>query len=476
MAPQTKEPASRLSVTAPAGFRGQWLRPADEAYDAAARMFSSRTERRPGVIARCTCALDVVLALAVARGRRAEVSVLGAGNSVAGWSTNEGGLVLDLRPMNEVTVDPGSATCWFGGGATAGEVFDAAVAHGLVPVSGSVGTIGMASLASGAGEGYLTPRYGLASDQVLAAELVTADGDLLEVSAETNPELFWAIRGAGSCLGVITRMQIRLHPLPAAGVAGAVAYSDRHLAESLRAVWEVFLHGSASSWPFAYYGNSDLPGSSLQVYLGQVVYPDVDGGEDEQLRRLPGLTSDTSETTSYADMQRYFDDYLPFGGREYWDAWLFPADGDPDLAVELLLDLKPLIVRPDLSPTSRLILWRTADPGPPSIASVAPRTPGVSVVVCASWSDPEDDARHLDWVEEISAVLRGSGQVCEGSAAIHHTSVADPARTRELFGADYRRLQGIKGAVDPIDLFHNCFNVPPPASPRSTPPTNRGEG
>jgi FAD/FMN-containing dehydrogenase len=210
-----KHQANLLDETAIREFssevRGQLIRPQDSAYDEARSVFYGGFDRRPALIVRVEDATDVSRVVTLARESGLELAIRSGGHSVAGHSVSDGGIVLDLSGMKNLELDVEGRTAWAQTGLTAGEFTDAAGAHGLATGFGDTGSVGIAGITLGGGVGYLVRKHGLTIDDLLAAEVVVADGELLRVDAQTHPDLFWAIRGGGGNFGVVTRFQYRLH-------------------------------------------------------------------------------------------------------------------------------------------------------------------------------------------------------------------------------------------------------------------------
>ena len=193
------------------GFGGELLRDGDPGYDDARRVFNAGIDRRPALIARCTGAADVIAAIGFARDMGLQVSVRGGGHSVAGHAVVEGGLMIDLRPMNRVRVDPEQRTAWCGGGANWGQLDRETQAFGLAVTGGRMADTGVGGLTLGGGSGWLERKCGFTVDSLISAEVVTADGRLVVASADRNPDLFWALKGGGGNFGVVTGFEFALH-------------------------------------------------------------------------------------------------------------------------------------------------------------------------------------------------------------------------------------------------------------------------
>ncbi|HWV35241.1 MAG TPA: FAD-binding oxidoreductase, partial [Thermomicrobiales bacterium] len=197
-----------------ASIRGTVVLPGDDAYAEARRVYNRMIDRHPAMIVECADAADVITALHFARDAGWPISVRAGGHSVPGFSTNDDGMVIDLAPMRNVHIDPARKVATVGGGATWGDVDHAAWSFGLVTPGGVVSTTGVTGLGLGGGFGHLTRRFGLVVDNMLGADVVTADGELVYTSERENPDLFWAIRGGGGNFGIVTRLELALHPVP----------------------------------------------------------------------------------------------------------------------------------------------------------------------------------------------------------------------------------------------------------------------
>ncbi|MBS1883217.1 MAG: FAD-binding oxidoreductase [Actinobacteria bacterium] len=457
------------AVTTPPRFRGEILTPGDAGYDEARSVFNRRLIGRPAAIARCAGVADVRAALRLAREQGLEIAVRCGGHSVGGWSSVEGGLVIDLTLMRGIRVDPASATAWVGGGTRAIDIILEAAEFGLAPVTGVTAKVGLGGLLLGLGEGYLTPRHGFGVDNVLELELVTADGEVLQASAEQNPDLFWALRGAGPNFGVVTAMRLRLHPAPQQGIGGFVTFGHDDVRAVSRHLWEVMEHGSADYFPLAKYDLDEKGQMRVAVIPGHVGGADLAEREVGALRSCATPVNDETRPMSYVELIEEIDgggasdDDPAAPRRQAWELKQFAFDGDAERQIEAMIEQTEGLAGP--APRPFISLWRSVAPEPPpGTAGAAPRRHGTALFVASYWSDPADDEEQVRLVDEITAAFVDAGVVTEAIDAINHVGVLDrdQERVRRVYGEEaYQRLAGLKAVYDPKNLFHRNCNVEP---------------
>src|SRR5437764_6079247 len=311
-----------------AGLRGPLLRPADGGYDEARTVWNGMIDRRPALIARCVGVADVIAAVRFARAHELLVSVRGGGHNITGNAVCEGGLMIDLSPMKSVRVDPGKRTARAEAGLTWGEYNRETQAFGLATTGGVVSTTGIAGLTLGGGLGWLMGKYGLSCDNLLSADIVTADAQFLTASAEQNPDLFWGLRGGGGNFGIVTSFEYRLHPVgPVLG--GMVIHPLAHAGEVLR-----FYRDYARSCPdalTAFAGLMTAPDGApvVAIIVGYI----GDHAEGEKLvapvRKFGTPLVDTIAPTSYVELNTLFDAAFPYGGvHRYWKSSFLKELGD----------------------------------------------------------------------------------------------------------------------------------------------------
>ena len=448
-----------------ADFQGPVLAPDDAGYEDARTIFNSMIERRPALIAQCRSAADVKAALAHAQAEGLEVAVRSGGHSVAGNSLADGGVTIDMRNMNAASCDPDARTVTVGGGATWSALDRACEPHGLATTGGRVSTTGVAGLTLGGGSGWLERRFGLACDNLLSAELVTADGRTVTASEDENPELFWALHGGGGNFGIATSLTFRLHELPAF-TAAILLWPHSAGREVLRAYREhaVAWPGEAGGGTLYMTGFEDdfVPAELVgELTCGVVVtYAGPEGEVRELLKPLLDLepAGQMVAAMPYADFQCALDD--PPGYRNYWSAEYLREL--PDEALDRFYARAEDMVIP--SPTQHVLFpWGGA------VASGARDWPTIdrSVPWCVHplglWEDPADDERAIRWARDVCADMREWS-----TGGVYLNFIGDEGEDRIVAGYGgrevYDRLAAVKAEYDPGNLFRSNHNVAPAAA------------
>jgi FAD/FMN-containing dehydrogenase len=438
-----------------AGLRGELLRPEDEGYDAARRVFNGMIDRRPALIARCAGAADVILGVTFAREQGLPLSVRGGGHSVAGTAVCEGGLMLDLSGLKGIRVDPARRIAQAQPGLTLGEFDRETQVYGLATTTGVVSMTGIAGLTLGGGLGWLNGKHGLACDNLLSADVVMADGRLLTAGAEENEDLFWAIRGGSGNFGVVTSFTYRLHEVGPV-LAGGVGYPFAKAREVLR-----FYHEFASTCPdelsmsgSLWTGEDGSPGVSVGVcYAG-----DLAAGERavRPLRELGPPLEDGIQPMDYCALQSGSDAGFPSHRQHYWkSAWLTHL---PDEAIEVMLQF--LATKP--SPTTGIALQQMhgvaarVDPS----ATAFPHRGGnrYDFLILSQWDDPADSEENIRWTR---AFFEAMDPFLERGVYVNDLGEAEEDRVRAAYGANYERLAALKQKYDPTNLFRVNQNIRP---------------
>lgn len=446
-------------------FRGELLTAADGArFDSARVAFNAVFDRRPGAIARATGAADVIAAVSFARESGIPLAVRGGGHSVAGYSTLEGGLLLDLGPMKGVRVDPVARRVRAQAGLTWGELDRETQTFGLATTGGRVSSTGIAGFILGSGSGWLERLHGLACDNLLSADIVTADGRLLSASAFENAELHWGLKGGGGNFGVVTEFELALHPVGPIVLGGMLLFARADAAlvccayrDLLRDAPAAFGGGLvflvAPPAPF-------VPEAlRLQPALGVIVawFGEQARGQAwlDRLRRVVVPAADLVQPMPYCALQSLVDASNPFGRRQYWRSDNLRALDDDTI------DTLVACANRATSAFSTVIL----QPGGHAVAAVPEdatplggRTAPWQAHCYGSW-EGGDDARHVAWVKDTERAL---APWAAGHVSLNFVSDTDGGRVRAAFGdAKYRRLAALKRAFDPDNLFRSNQNILP---------------
>jgi FAD/FMN-containing dehydrogenase len=442
-------------------LRGGLHEPGDAEYADCCTLFNSTIERRPRLVARCAAPDDVIAALAFARNHGLEIAVRAGGHSVSGRSLCDDGLVLDLRDMRDVDVDLDRRVARVGGGATWAEVDRATQVHGLATTGGRVSTTGVGGLTLGGGSGWLERKHGLACDNLVAAELVTAEGELVRTSQDENPELLWGLRGGGGNFGVVTALELRLHPVGPEVLAGLVLHPAERGGDVLRLFRDVMRDAPEElGLAFAFItipAEPDVPeelhGKQGVMVAGMYAGP-VDEGEEalQELRGFGPPAADFFEPTGYADFQCSIDD--PPGYRNYWT-----AENVADLPDDAIDALATRAARVPPGPSQLFIVpWggAVARVGPDS-SPVAGRDAAFVVHPLLMWEDAADDQSMMALGRAYREDLR---PYATGATYLNFLGEEGSDRVRAGYGErSYERLLELKSRWDPANVFHGNQNL-----------------
>ena len=431
-------------------------------YDEERAIFNAMIDRRPAIIAKCGSVRDVQDALAMARDKDLQVAVRAGGHSVAGFCLCEGGLVIDVRRMVDIDVDPERQTVRVGAGVTWGEFDRATQEHGLATTGGRVSTTGVAGLTLGGGSGWLERRFGLACDNLVSVDLVTADGRTVTASEDENPELFWALHGGGGNFGIATSFEFALHPVGPEVLAGLLVWPGDAGYEVARAYRDqafdapdelgsalVFLTGPPEEFIPVHLQGHALAAVAL-LWSG-----DVADGEDAiaGLRGL-GPEVDLVSAMPYADFQCMIDD--PPGLGNYWSADYH--DAFPDEALDTFV--KYGFERPSPSSQQLLVPWGGAVARVPDEATpMTHRDVRWISHPFAMWDVAEDATANIDWAQSFR---RDIAAHTNGGVYLNFIGHEGEERIKAAFGeAKYQRLQQVKAEWDPENVFHGNQNIRP---------------
>lgn len=436
-------------------FGGEVVRPADDGYDEARAVFNGLIDKRPALILRCRTTGDIVEALAVARESGLEIAVRGGGHNIAGRSTSDGGVVIDLSPMKQITIDPVARIARVAPGVTWGELNDAAAEHGLATTGGTISTTGVAGLTLGGGLGWLMGGYGLAADNLTAVEIVTAEGDVVHADADHEPDLFWAVRGGGGNFGIVSSFEFRLHPV-ATVVAGLVVHAFDAAADLLRLCRE-FTAGLPDEIGLMALLVHAPDGSGTPVAAVAVCHAGPSDQASSDLTRLlehgsPLLTQ--VGPMPYPVVNTMLDDGFRPGNRYYWKSSFMPALSDE--AIEVLVRRFAECPSP-MSGIAIEYLHGAVTRIPVSATAVAHRDTSFNILIAGVWQDPAGDAANMTWARDTYAELE---PFFVNRRYVNYLS-EDDAEVRSAYGPNYERLAALKHRYDPENLFRANHNILP---------------
>lgn len=443
--------------------RGSVITPSDEGYPDASRIWNGAHDHRPALIVRCTGAADVIAAVGLARSHDLRVAVRGGGHSLPGFSSCDGGVVIDLSPMRTVRVDLDARRAYVAGGALWADVDHETQAHGLATTGGLVSTTGVAGYTLGGGIGWLMRRYGLACDNLVGADVVTADGRLLHASDDQNPELMWGLRGGGGNFGVVTQFELALHPVGPVVHAGLIIYPADRDADLLRTLRDWAPHASRDVTavvnlttapplpviPQAWHGQKVA--IALAVSAGPV---DEAPPHVQAFRDLGDPIVDLLGPMPYRAMQSLIDALWVKGTRAYFKAT--NLSGLDDALIEQYCRLH--LAAP--GPLSEIHVHQMGG----AVADVAEdatafpqRSMPFLVNAVAGWQQPADDEPHRSWAR---AVIDASAGASTGRSYVNY--LGDPDAARTAYGdATYARLAALKARYDPTNVFRLNQNIAP---------------
>jgi FAD/FMN-containing dehydrogenase len=435
-------------------IRGDLVLPDDPDYDRARRVWNGMVDKRPAAIFYCAESHDVVTAVNFARSQNFLVAVRGGGHNVAGSSVCDGGIVIDVSRMKRIEVDPLRRVARAEAGLNLGE-FDAATqSHGLATTMGVNADTGIAGLTLGGGFGKLGRKYGLSCDNLMAVEIVTADGQLLKASATENADLFWGIRGGGGNFGIVTTFEYRLHPVGPLLIAGSVLHRYDHAREAMR-----FYHAFSSKAPDELSLDAALVSapsgerffSISACYIGPL-------GEGEQivrpLREYGMPIEDRIAPVSYLQIQSAGDSIFPRGRRYYWKAQFMREITDE--AIDTLLAAYAT------APSESLLVLQQVGGAisrvPAAETPYANRDALYDCFPISIWDNPADDEVHVRWARDLWDAMT---PFSTGGVYANNLGEEGADRVRAAYGESYPRLATLKNKYDPSNFFRLNQNIRP---------------
>jgi FAD/FMN-containing dehydrogenase len=448
------------------GFRGRLISPDHDDYDAARALWNGAIDRRPRLIARCGGAADVVAAVRFARDHDLEIAIRGGGHNVAGTAVCDDGIVVDLSAMRGVRVDPAGRRAWVQGGALWGDVDHETQAYGLATTGGIVSHTGVAGLTLGGGVGWLMRKYGLTIDNLLAADVVSADGRLLHASGDEHPDLFWALRGGGGNFGVVTSFEFRLHSVGPTVLAGPILWDASDARAVLRFYRDFIDDARDELGTVVRFGAAPpLPVIPAELHMRPVVMVGtcyagrIEDGERvlRPLREFRRPLVDLVGPTAYTGFQSAIDSTVLHGWSYYWKSTYLPELRDD------LIDVIADHAFACSSPRSYVAMFHLRG----AVSRVSGGTTAFgnrlashAVTLDAVWRRAEDFGdRDIDWTKKFFAAL---GPFRNGVYVNFLGGDEAPDRIREAYGDSvYERLIEVKTTYDPDNVFRHNQNIRP---------------
>lgn len=442
-------------------FRGELLSPADLEYDQAHRVWNAAVQRRPGLIARCNDLADVITAVKCAAGAGLPAAVRCGGHSLAGFSSCEGGLVIDLSRMRVVRVDEVARRARVEGGCLLGTIDTETQRAGLAFPAGVVSHTGAAGLILGGGTGWLTRLFGLSCDNTERFTVVTADGLVVRASASENEDLFWALRGGGGNFGVVVEFEVRLHALSSVLLANAY-YRQDQIAHILR-YWREFMPDASDElkWNLSLRLAPTHPGVPQTLRGCPVLSQTVLWlGEEAKGRNVLGKILSfgkpvgvTTETLSFLSLQTMADHEFPHGRRYYTKSGYFKVLSDD--SIERMIAAADSIPSPDTQMELAYLGAAASRIGAEETA-FGDRSAPFILNLLAAWDEPEQDQRNIEWVRSLFYALRPA---MNPGVYVNFMSGDEQDRVREAYGARWERLVAVKQHYDPTNFFRLNHNI-----------------
>jgi len=460
MASQSQAIAKKLKEK----LDGQVSFAGDTRYENARTVWNAMIDRHPAAIVHCAAADDVARAVQFARENGLETSIRGAGHNIAGSAVCEGGLMIDLSGMKDVRIDKEKRRAYVGPGATLADFDGAAQKHGLATPVGINSTTGISGLTLGGGFGWLTRKYGMTIDNLVAAEIVTADGKRVRASAVENADLFWAIRGGGGNFGVVTQYEFRLHPVGPEVFAGLIVFPMAEAKQVLTRYREFVASAPEELNVWVVLRQAPpLPFLPAEVHgKGVIVLPMFYAGDPAQgeklvapLRRFGNPHGEHMGPMPYVDWQKAFDPLLTPGARNYWKSHNFMELRDEAFGAVIAYAGK--LPTPQCEIFIGLVAG-AANRVPVDATAYVARDAKFVLNVHARWDDPKQDKACIAWAREF---FEASKPYASGGAYVNFMTAEESERVTSAYGANYQRLTRIKKQYDPKNFFHVNQNIRP---------------
>lgn len=439
-------------------LRGELVLPGDAAFDATRKVWNRTIDKRPALIARCLGTLDVVRCVEFAREHNLRVAVRGGGHNIAGKSLCDDGLLIDLSSMKGIHVDPVKKTARAQAGLRLGEFDRETQLFGLATTMGVATDTGVAGITLGGGYGWLDGKYGLACDNLISAEVVTADGKVLTAGAAENPDLFWGLRGGSGNFGIVTSFEFQLHPVGTV-LGGAFFYSGS-VAERAFRFFDEFSRGCPDELT-TFLAGAPAPDGTPCVGIALCYCGNLEKGEEllKPLRQFAPMIADMVARRSYVEMQGVFDDAFTPGRFYYWKSSLLRQVSENAAEV-----LAACTRKMPMTPGSFFYLQQlhgAAGRVKPADTAFPHRYDHYNCGAMAGWDDATDTENNLRWSRESWLAMQ---PFCEHDAYVNDLGDEGEVRVREAYGKNYDRLLALKRKYDPTNFFRLNQNISPEAA------------
>jgi len=444
-------------------FNGRLLRPGEDGYDGARTIFNAMIDRRPAIIAQPANAADVAAAVKFAAQHELLVSVKGGGHAVTGHAVSEDGLMIDLALLNEIKVDPQAKTAVAGGGTKWGELDAATQAHGLAVTGGRVPSTGIGGLTLGSGSGWLERKLGYTVDNMLGAEVVLANGDIVHANQNENPDLFWGLRGGGGNFGIVTKFEYRLHEIGPIVFGGMLIFPRFRAAEVIRTYRDLLetadddVGGGVGlvCAPPAEFVPEPMHGMPVVGVIVCYTGKPEDGPAAMKPILDLGPVMNMTQPMPYVEVQKLIEEANPPGMQQYWKAAMLPEL--PDEAIEALATAT---AEPRSTMTAVIImpLGGAVHRVPDDATAMGWRGAKWGIHILGEWPDPTENEEQVAWVRNVDAAVQPWTQK---GAYLNYLMDEGEQRVKESFGTHYKRMEELKNKYDPTNFFRLNQNIKP---------------
>ncbi len=433
---------------------GDLLLPGDQGYDETRKVWNGMIDKQPALIVRCKNSEDVIQSVNFARKHNLLLSVKGGGHNITGNAVCDGGIMIDLSLMKSVMVYPEQQIADVETGATWGDFDAASQQHGLATTGGIISTTGVAGLTLGGGVGWLVRKHGLSCDNLIEADVVTAEGSLLRASVNENEELFWGIRGGGGNFGIVTSMKFRLHEVNT--ILGGMIIHPREKAKEVITFYREFMKTAPEELTL-YTGLMTSPDGIPEVALVGCYSGDLEQGEAvlKPLREFGSPVADLIGPIPYTQMQTLLDAAAPHGNRYYWKSnFMEDLSGE---AIDVIISNSDSMT----SPFSLVLLeyYGGASIREPEGGTAFPhRIAQYDLIIASNWIDKQEDERHISWTRNFWEAIQ---PYSSHRVYVNVLGVEGEERVKEAYGKNYPRLAALKRKYDPNNLFRLNQNIKP---------------